>query len=88
MKTIQNKANRPIRVPLPRGKVLHLGPRESGQVHPDTLERPAVKKMLEAGELEVVDDEEARTGGTGAKSGNPSTQGHPSGARMHRKGDR
>ena len=88
MKTIRNNSNLPLRVSLPRGKVLHLGPKASGQVHPDALERPAVKRMLEAGDLEVVDDAEARTGGDGSKSSNPSAQGHPPGTRMHRKGDR
>ena len=88
MKTIRNCSNRPLRVGLPRGKVLHLGPRAEAQVHPDALERPAVKKMLEAKELEVVDDAQARLGGSGVKSGNPQTQGHPPGTRMHRKGDR
>ena len=88
MKTIQNCSTRPLRVSLPRGKVLHLGPKARGQIHPEALESPAVKRMLDAGDLEVIDDEEARTGDGSTKSGNPSSQGHPPGTRMHRKGDR
>ena len=32
MRTIVNKTTRPLRVPLPGGKVLHLGPKKSGQI--------------------------------------------------------
>jgi hypothetical protein len=41
MKTIQNKTNAPLRVPLPRGKKLHLGPGKSGQIaHQDADHKP------------------------------------------------
>ena len=32
MKTITNKTQRPVAVPLPRGKKLHLGPGKAGQI--------------------------------------------------------
>lgn len=56
IKTIINKTRRPIRISLPRGKTLHLGPAGQGQVHDDALERPALKKLIAAGEVEVIDE--------------------------------
>jgi len=57
IKTIINKSRRPIRIALPRGKTLHLGPGSLGQVHDDALERPALQKLIEAGEIELLGDE-------------------------------
>lgn len=88
MKTVRNCSTRPLKVPLPRGKFLHLGPRNTGSIHPDALERPAVKRMLEAGDLEVVDDSAARHEGGQAKIGNAATRGYGSGNAFRRKGDR
>ena len=88
MKTIRNCSTRPLRVSLARGKVLHLGPRGTGQIHPDALGRPAVKKLLEAGDIEVIDDADARQGGSGVQSGQQSTRGHPPGTGLQRRGDR
>jgi hypothetical protein len=88
MKTIRNCTARPLKIPLPRGKFLHLGPRNTGQVHLDALERPAVKKLLESGDLEVVEDDATRRGNDAARGGPTSTHGHPPGTGVHRKGDR
>ena len=88
MKTVRNCSNHPLKVPLPRGKFLHLGPRNTGTIHPDALERPAVKRMLEAGDLEVIDDSTARPEGGQAKIGNAATRGYGSGNAFRRKGDR
>ncbi len=53
MKTIENKTNRPIKVPLPRGKSLRLGPMQSGQVRDEAEHHGAVKRMAEEGTIAV-----------------------------------
>ncbi len=65
---ITNKSRRPLTVPLPGGKRLHLGPGKSGQVVATALEHEPLKKLVEAGDLVVVDPALAppsvhRTGG-------------------------
>lgn len=67
MKTVINKTHLPVKVPLPRGKALHLGPKKTGQIRNEDAEHPAVKKLVEAGEIEVVEGghrESSVAGGT------------------------
>jgi hypothetical protein len=88
MKTIKNLTRQPLRVPLPRGKFLHLGPGHEGQVNPSALERPALQKLVEAGKVEVVGDGEQPGGSPGdAPRSHGSTQG-PAPKVAGRKGDR
>ncbi len=61
MRTIKNLSASPIRVSLPGGKTLHLGPGEAGSIRDEAAEHPALKKLVEAGSLEVG----ASTPGTG-----------------------
>jgi len=49
LKTITNKTHQPLRVPLPRGKVLHLGPNATGEVSHKQLDHPPFKALVEAG---------------------------------------
>lgn len=56
IKTIVNTSRKPVRIALPRGKTLHLGPGGRGQVHDDALERPALRKLIESGEIALLDD--------------------------------
>lgn len=58
MKTIKNTTPRPLRVPLPRGGLLHLGPKQTGEVTPGALEHPPFKKLVEGGAIEVIGDGE------------------------------
>lgn len=53
---IINKTHQAISVPLLDGKKLHLGPGKAGQIHPKAAEKPALKKLIEAGEIEILDD--------------------------------
>ena len=55
MKTITNKTTKPLRVPLPLGKILHLGPKKTGQVSFHDVDHPPLKKLVEAGEIEITD---------------------------------
>lgn len=90
IQTVINKTRRPIKISLPRGKTLYLSPSGEGQVHNDTLERPAFKKLLEAGDVEVlVEDGSSSVASDGASARiGRSSQGHTSSRNVARKGDR
>jgi hypothetical protein len=89
MKTIVNKARRPIRISLPGGKTLHLGLAGRGQVPDDALARPAFKKLVEAGEIEVLGDEDRSVVADEQTTRiRRSAQGHPARRNVSRKGDR
>lgn len=89
---IRNTTKRPLRVPLPGGKRLHLGPSASGQVTPKAAEFPGLKKLVESGELEIVDEHNAKSsaqasGNNGFKPGHAG--GPPTGGgTLRHSGDR
>ena len=58
MKTIRNKTARPIRVPLPRGKVLHLGPNMDGEIADNAVEHAGLQKLVKAGTIEILGEGE------------------------------
>ena len=67
MKTVINKTRAPLRITLPGGKALHLGPGKSGQIRDEAVEYPAVKKLVKADQIEIREDRERDsriTGGT------------------------
>ena len=89
MKTVVNKTRKPIKIPLPQGKALHLGPGKSGQVRDDAVERTALKKLIVAGEIKIVEGGEhdkAATGGTA--SPHRVSQGHGKSTFRQKTGDR
>ena len=89
MKTIKNKTNRPLRVPLPRGKTVHLGPAKSGQIATEAAEHPGLKKLVESGEIEIVDDAGDGAGGALGPGGRGGERtGHGGGGAVRRSGDR
>jgi hypothetical protein len=53
MKTIVNKTTRPLRVPLGGGKTLHLGPKKSGQITDPAADHPALRKLVDAGDIQI-----------------------------------
>jgi hypothetical protein len=70
-KSIANKVQTPLSVPLPR-KTLHLGPGRTGQIASEAAEHPPLAKLVLAGEIELFDDGPApigRTGGGGRAAG-------------------
>jgi hypothetical protein len=84
-----NKSRKPLRISLPGGKTLHLGPAGSGQVQDDALERPQLKKLIDAGEIEVLGEGgPAGAGDTTSSQPRRSTQGHPPSKVVKRRGDR
>jgi hypothetical protein len=89
MRTILNKTPRPLKVRLPQGKVLHLGPFKEGRVSPQALESPGIKKLVEAGDLEVMGSE-SRAGSASRGSGHAATDthGHHPSTSVRSRGDR
>jgi hypothetical protein len=53
--SIVNKTAGALKVPLPRGKALHLGPHQTGHISHHDLDHPPLKKLIEAGSVEIVD---------------------------------
>ena len=54
MRTIVNKTHRPLKVPLPQGRTLHLGPNKSGQITDVATEAKGVQRLIEKGEVELL----------------------------------
>jgi hypothetical protein len=89
MKTVTNKTRKPLSVRLPRNKTLHLGPGKTGHISSEAAEHPQLRKLVDAGEIEVFDDGPTPTGGTGGGGkGRPSFYGHPASSGSRRSGDR
>ncbi len=90
MPTIINKTTKPLSVPLPDGKTLHLGPRASGQVSARSAEHGPLKKLVEAGEVELAagDGGGGRPGSSGIKGHGAEQGGHVGGRGSPRRGDR
>lgn len=89
MKTIKNKTNRPLRVPLPRGKTVHLGPAKTAEVTTEAAEHPGLQKLVTAGEIEFVEDRDGGSGGAAGRGGGRGPQGgHGGGGALRRSGDR
>ena len=89
MTTVSNKTHRPLSVPLPRGKTLHLGPGKTGQISSKDIEHPPLKKLADAGEIEILGEDSRPTDGPGGgRKGRTSTHGHTSGSGIRRSGDR
>ena len=89
MKTVINKTRAPIKIPLPRGKVLHLGPGKTGQIRDDAAEHAALKKLVDAGEIQIIEGAEHESIATGgAAVPHESTQGHGKSTFRQKKGDR
>ena len=55
MKTIVNKLREPLTVELPRGKTLHLGPKQAARISVHDADHPPLKALVKAGSVEVVD---------------------------------
>jgi len=62
MKKVINKAHRPLKIRLSRGKTLHLGPLKEGQIAAGDVERDSVKKLVESGDLFRVENGATFTG--------------------------
>lgn len=89
MKTIKNLSHKPLRIALPGGKTLHLGPQQSGKVADNAIDRPALQKLIDAGEIEVEGSaHDGGTGGGGDEATPVATHGHPQPTHVTPKGNR
>lgn len=88
MKEIRNKTGRPIRVPLPLGKTLHLGPAQTAQLADNAVEHPGIKKLLADGAIEILGEGEKSIGGRSSASARERTHGAAKSIRRGGAGDR
>lgn len=89
MKTIVNKTRRPLKITLSQGRVLRLGPSKEGQISTQDSERESVKRIVEAGDIEILDDASpgASRGGKGP-AGMMKSQDHQRQFTGSKRGDR
>ena len=87
MTTISNNTRGPLRVPLPGGKKLHLGFGKTAEVSPKALEHPPLKKLIDAGEVEVVSGSRKRGDAAGGRSSG-APRSHRGGGGIRHTGDR
>ncbi len=89
MKTIVNKTRGPLRVPLPRGKKLHLGPGKSGQVAHQDVDHKPLQQLVKDGKLEIQGDGAAPVAGREqGKGSHETTHGHLPRTKAKATGDR
>jgi hypothetical protein len=87
MPSVTNKTKRPLIIPLPHGKKLHLGPGKSGEIASNAVDHAALKKLVEAGELEITRESSGTIDATGRAKQRTSAGGHTSRV-IRRSGDR
>lgn len=75
MKEIRNKTAKPLRIPLPRGKTLHLGPAQVAQIADKATELAGIQKLIEEGQIEVIGEGERVTTNKGPGTAKSNTQG-------------
>ena len=63
---VLNKTLGPLAVPLPGGKKLRLGPRQSGRIADKAATHPPLAALVEKGDIELIDVKGRRGGGGGA----------------------
>jgi len=86
---IRNTAKRPVKVPLPGGKRLFLGIGGTGQIMPKAADHPPVKKLIDAGEIEITDIGHAGVEQSGGQESSIKSSSARGGGRASRKsGDR
>ena len=88
---IRNTTKLPLKVSLPGGKKLFMGIGGTAQLTPKAAEHPPVKKLIDAGDIEITDA--GRTGtaeSVGRESGMQSSASRSGGgsSSSRRSGDR
>jgi len=86
---IINKTKRRLRIPLPQGKTLHLGPGRTGQISAKAADHPPLVKLIEGGDVEILDRGHSQgTGGSGGSTGLSPGQDRASDGGVRHTGDR
>lgn len=90
MTEIRNKTHKPLRVPLPQGKILHLNPNQTGQISHHAVDHEPLKKLVEAGDLEILGEggKAAEGSAEAGEGGHAAPHGHPQQTVVHPKGNR
>ena len=89
MKSIRNKTRKPLKISVPGGKFLHLGPAKTGQVSDQAAEAASLLRLIKSGDIELLGDEASgqTEGGTGSAI-HSATHGHPQTTMVLPKGNR
>mgnify|MGYP004005936977 CR=1 FL=1 len=87
---IKNTTRKPIKVPLPAGKGLFLGPNAKGQVSDKAVEHPPFKELLDDGTIEIIGSGRSKASGPSNTTSNISNSSNSKGggAAMRKSGDR
>ena len=86
---ICNRTKLPLKISLPGGKLLRLAPGKVGQIAPKAAHHPAVKKLIDAGDIEVTGTgKNLGAQESGGSSGSDQSKGHGAGGGMRHTGDR
>jgi hypothetical protein len=89
MKTVRNLSPRPLAVPLPNGRKLHLGPSQTSEISAHAAKHPPLLALVTAGELEIGEAEHAHASSTASGgAAHSSTRGFRQAAKSSRRGDR
>ena len=84
---IKNTTQAPVRVLLPGGKRLHLGPGGKAKIAHKAADHPPVKALIDAGTLEILEGGKSRKGSASKGGVGPSQDGSGAGGMRH-TGDR
>ncbi len=68
MKTVLNRTSRPIRVSLPTGGILHLGPHREGHIQDRAVEGAGIQRRLLVGDIQILDSESDAIGTGGLEA--------------------
>lgn len=88
MQAIRNTTAGPLRLSLPGGKVLHLGPGKVAQIEDKAVEHPGVKRLVESGAIEILGEGARAEGFTGVGNTAEQTQGRSKSPFRRRQGER
>jgi hypothetical protein len=89
MKLVRNTTSLPLRVPLGRGKFLHLGPGQTGQVADDAPKGTGMARLIKSKKLKVsgAEDDDLELAGAAAAP-REFSHGHVQPTRVFPKGNR
>ncbi|MCZ7650718.1 MAG: hypothetical protein M5U13_05960 [Thermoanaerobaculia bacterium] len=88
MLTVRNLTARPLRVPLPQHRLLHLGPGQVGEATDEAAAHPPLAALAAAGEVEILHGAHDASGRPLSEHGHASTRRPAQPKRAGVRGDR
>jgi hypothetical protein len=88
MKQIRNKSRRPVRVSLPDGETVRLGPGNIAQISDDAAKHKDVLELIMAGSIELVNSSAPVQDNRGGASSPGQSRAHGASPMRSRRGDR